>query len=224
MDPITLYCLVSAAFEAEFQLLLLEKQKLQTRTRIKLSKNALVDPSSSPFAKLYKDGSDSDFIAILSLDRTSFEELKNVFEVFYKADAGVWIPGGPGRPPAFHNDAAYALGLVLSFYRKSLELDSLCQLFGLPPSTCCRVLERAEIALAKTLDVLPESQINWPSFEQQVHWANLVNRKNGYINGRWGFIDGKNYKIQKPSSDDLQNAMYNGWLHSHLVTGTLCFG
>lgn len=158
-----LYCIVSASFEGETQLLLLEKQKLQTRTRTKLSKKALVQSSSSAFAKLYKDGSDSDFIAILSLDRKSFEELKWGFEVFYKEEAGVWIQGGPGRPPAFHNDAAYALGLVLSFYRKALELDSLCQLFGLPPSICCRVLERAEIALAKTLDVLPESEVRWPS-------------------------------------------------------------
>jgi hypothetical protein len=131
-----------------------------------------------------------------------------VFEVFYKADAGVWIPGGPGRPPAFHNDAAYALGLVLSFYKKSLELDSLCQLFGLPPSTCCRVLERAEIALAKTLDVLPESQINWPSFEQQVQWANLVNRKNGYINGnrkngvrKTGISEIRNYFLDEDSME-----------------------
>lgn len=29
--------------------------------------------------------------------------------------------------------------------------------------------------------------------------------------------------MQSPGNADLQNAMYNGWLHSVLVTGTICF-
>ena len=40
----------------------------------------------------------------------------------------------------------------------------------------------------------------------------------------WGFIDGKNYKIQKPSDSEQQNSMYNGWLHQAFVTGVMCFG
>ncbi|KUF99515.1 Crossover junction endonuclease [Phytophthora nicotianae] len=39
-----------------------------------------------------------------------------------------------------------------------------------------------------------------------------------------GFVDGKNYRVQEPSDVDLQNAHYNGWLHSVLITGTLCYG
>jgi hypothetical protein len=30
-------------------------------------------------------------------------------------------------------------------------------------------------------------------------------------------------QVMQPSSADLQNAIYNGWLHSVFVTGTLCF-
>lgn len=30
--------------------------------------------------------------------------------------------------------------------------------------------------------------------------------------------------MQKPTDVDKQNAMYNGWLHATLVTGTLCYG
>lgn len=43
------------------------------------------------------------------------------------------------------------------------------------------------------------------------------------MKGRWGFIDGKNYHVQEPSNAAVQNCMYNGWLHSVLVTGTSCF-
>ena len=53
--------------------------------------------------------------------------------------------------------------------------------------------------------------------------ALLVQRKNPLIVGRWGFIDGKNYHVQEPSNSDIQNAMYNGWLHAVFVTGTACF-
>jgi hypothetical protein len=43
------------------------------------------------------------------------------------------------------------------------------------------------------------------------------------VKGRWGFIDGKNYKTQEPQNAERQNAMYNGWLHAVLITGVVCF-
>ena len=46
----------------------------------------------------------------------------------------------------------------------------------------------------------------------------------GLIHNRFSFVDGKNYRVQEPTDIDIQNAMYNGWLHSVLVTGVLCFG
>ena len=52
----------------------------------------------------------------------------------------------------------------------------------------------------------------------------MLEKKSSLIKGRWGFIDEKNYPVEKPSNYDMQNAMYNGWLHSTLVTGTLCYG
>jgi len=44
------------------------------------------------------------------------------------------------------------------------------------------------------------------------------------VQRKWGFIDGKNYRVQEPTNSDIQNAYYNGWLHCVLVTGTMCFG
>jgi hypothetical protein len=96
--------------------------------------------------------------------------------------------------------------------------------FGIPPSTLCRVLKKAEKALLNTLMKEPTASIYWPSLKKQKKWADLVNKKNNLIFGRWGFIDGKNYKVQKPSNSDLQNAMFNGWLHATLITGCFCFG
>ncbi|ETO58387.1 hypothetical protein F444_23237 [Phytophthora nicotianae P1976] len=39
----------------------------------------------------------------------------------------------------------------------------------------------------------------------------------------FGFIDGKNLRVQQPSNADMQNAIYNGWLHTVFVTGTIRF-
>jgi hypothetical protein len=63
----------------------------------------------------------------------------------------------------------------------------------------------------------------WPTLEQQKLFGELVERKNSLVKGRWGFIDGKNYRVQKPSDAELQNAMYNGWLHCTLITGVFCY-
>lgn len=59
---------------------------------------------------------------------------------------------------------------------------------------------------------------------QQAAWSELILAKYPAIRGRFGFVDGKNYTVQEPSNADLQNACYNGWLHSVLITGILVFG
>jgi hypothetical protein len=53
--------------------------------------------------------------------------------------------------------------------------------------------------------------------------ALAVERKYPGIVGRWGFVDGKNYRVEKPTNALLQNAMFNGWLQQTFVTGVFCF-
>ncbi|ETL47631.1 hypothetical protein L916_02638, partial [Phytophthora nicotianae] len=59
--------------------------------------------------------------------------------------------------------------------------------------------------------------------------SKLVSLKQPLLTHTWGFLDGKNCRlrtkgyVQSPFDTDLQNANYNGWLHSVFVTGTLCF-
>ncbi|KAG2997392.1 hypothetical protein PC119_g17686 [Phytophthora cactorum] len=51
----------------------------------------------------------------------------------------------------------------------------------------------------------------------------MVKAREPLLSHTFGFIDGKNLRVQQPFNADLQNAMYNGWLHSVFVTGTICF-
>ncbi|DAZ96556.1 TPA: hypothetical protein N0F65_011233 [Lagenidium giganteum] len=100
-----------------------------------------------------------------------------------------------GRPSSIVH-LHQALGLILTFYTSRMRQKTLCQLFGLPPATLSQHLAKAEVAVLKALRNA------------------LRQRLRGHE---------KNFQVQEPSSSDLQNAYYNGWLHSVLVTGTLCF-
>lgn len=175
--------------------------------------------------------------------RHAFDELLARFSIFY--------PTKPrhqrgGRPPKFmyHHQV---LGLLVRFYVSSDDQSSVCLVFGAPPSTVSRVLCKAEQALERALANYHPACISWPSPRGQIELAWLVQAREPQLKRTFGFIDGKNFRVrapvavavstrlstltprhpynqvQQPSQTDLQNALYNGWLHSDLVTGTLCF-
>ncbi|KAE9302157.1 hypothetical protein PF008_g22559 [Phytophthora fragariae] len=132
-----------------------------------------------------------------------------------------------------------------------MEQSSLCMMFGVPPSTLSRTLRGAEEALSLALTGYAPARISWPSPSRQAELARMVNKREPLLTHTFGFIDGKNLRVrvlymilvptafrlsqltedncdvsaqvQQPSNADLQNAMYNGWLHSLFVTGTICF-
>jgi hypothetical protein len=77
--------------------------------------------------------------------------------------------------------------------------------------------------LFEALSFVPEARIVWPSFQQQREWRHMQGFFPLVLN-RFGYVDGKNLDVQAPSDVDLQNALYNGWLHCVFVTGVLAFG
>ena len=200
-------------------LLYLIKKKLQIRTRNVLNNRALPNPANSSWSYLYKYGDDESFISAVGVSRAGFELLydnfKKKFIIKYNRKKG-------GRPSKVCK--RQALGLLLTFYASTTELKTLGQLHGVRPNTASRILKKAELALEKSLKEEPLAKIRWPTKRQQREWANLVQSQYSWIINRFGFVDGKNFRVQEPSDVDLQNAMYNGWLHSALITGVLCFG
>ena len=173
----------------------------------------------APWYVMYRDGTDSDFISAISLTRASFENLLSNFKRYYSFNTG---PSKKGRPPRV-KDHHCVLSLLLHTYCSPAENKTWSEMFGIAPSTLSRTLLKAEIALLATLNSMREARIEWPSLDDQVRMALAVEAKEPIVQGRWGFIDGKNYRVQEPSNYDIQNGMYNGWLHSVFVTGTVCF-
>jgi hypothetical protein len=140
------------------------------------------------------------------------------FSHFFQRKSG---PGKSGRPTCV--TPATALGVLLTYYRSSSEYMILSRMFGLTSTTISRLIQKSEVALEQALRSIPEAQVRWPTLDEQQRFAAAVQKRHRYVVGRWGFIDGKNYRVQKPTFADMQNAMYNGWLHCTLVTGVFCF-
>ncbi|GMF36151.1 unnamed protein product [Phytophthora fragariaefolia] len=95
-------------------------------------------------------------------------------------------------------------------------------MFGAPNSTLSRVLSGAEESMKEALAGFPPARTIWPTLSRQKALARLTAARAPLLQFTWGFIDGKNYRVQEPSERDLQSRHYNSWLHAVYVTGTLC--
>ena len=80
-------------------------------------------------------------------------------------------------------------------------------MIGIPPATLSRTIKQTENALASCLKELPEACIKWPSFQKQRDWSSLTQAKYPTLSGRWGFVDGKNYKVQKPNHGTMARCL-----------------
>jgi hypothetical protein len=98
----------------------------------------------------------------------------------------------------------------MEYKNLSITFGNIYIILGIPKSTLSRTIKLGEKALADCLKTIPEAFIIWPTFQKQHEWAFLTQLKHPILEGRWGFVDGKNYNVQKPSNSDLQNSQYNG--------------
>ena len=143
---------------------------------------------------------------VIGLPRTSFDDLLSVFSCHYVVSSG---QGKPGRPACLLYKHV-VLALLLYYYASTMEIKNLCEHFGSLPSTTERVIRHAELALEKSLVEIEDAVITWPSEDQQRTWAAWIEARKPPVTRKFGFIDGKNYRVASPSNRELQNALYNG--------------
>ena len=190
---------------------------MQIRQRNYITSHCLRNVEESDWITVYRNGTDANFITLTSLNRASFEHLLVAFTGEYVIYTSVYT----GEKLLRHRQA---LGCILTFYCDTIGGNKhLCQIFAIPPSTLSRVLLRAKTALQRALESLHEAEIRWPTLVEQREWATKVEGKNAGLNelvkGRWGFIDGKNFKVQTPSNAEMQNALLIQWM----ATLCLCY-
>ena len=202
------------------QFLLLQRWRSTIRLRTKLHSSCLLaSVTLSPWYKLYATGTDEEMICVTSLNRNGFETLLREFKKHYRIRSGPGKIGRPRRVRDFH----CVLAIILHSFCSPSECKTWQEFFGVAPSTLARLIISGRNALEKALDNLPEAAIKWPTIQEQIDMAQKVQRKESLIKGRWGFIDGKNYRVQSAQDQMKQNGMYNGWLHDVFVTGIACF-
>lgn len=148
--------------------------QLSLRDRHFLHSDALLkNARQAPWYVLHRDGSDSDLIAVISLTRLSFEKLLAAFKLNYIVRSGTTRGGRPPRVKHHH----CVLGLLLHTYCCPSEHKTWSEMFGIAPSTLSRTLIKAEIALQLTLESIEEAKISWPSKNDQVRMALLIEKK-----------------------------------------------
>lgn len=156
------------------QILEAYRMQLSLRDRHFLHSDALLkNVRQAPWYVLYRDGSDSDLIAVISLTRLSFEKLLAAFKLNYIVRSGTTRGGRPPRVKHHH----CVLGLLLHTYCCPSEHKTWSEMFGIAPSTLSRTLIKAEIALQLTLESIEEAKISWPSKNDQVRMALLIEKK-----------------------------------------------
>ena len=136
------------------------------QSRHYLVTDALCDPADSPWHTLYASRDRSSFISVVSLDPETFDYLLDTFSQHYVVKSG---PGKRGRPPKFIYKHA-VLGCFLHYYSAAVEHKTLCELFGVPPSTFSRVMSAAAESLRKALREIPEAGIQFPDKQTQIRW------------------------------------------------------
>ncbi|KAG9404052.1 hypothetical protein AC1031_005591 [Aphanomyces cochlioides] len=180
----------------------------------------IVEQEQAPWYIMYSSRHTPSFVSTVSLPPGAFDDLLLEFSKFYKVYSREGRGGRPPRIPYTHA----VLAMLLHYYTAAVEHKTLQELFGVAPATFSRIIRKAEIALCHALQNMRDSRITWPNQRTQTQWAEKSNNKEPLVYGVFAFLDGKNLRVQSPSRSDLQNALYNGWLHSVFVTGVLCFG
>jgi hypothetical protein len=189
------------------------------RNRFYLSASDLPDHSESPWAYLWANQNDSAFMATCGFSIRGFFHILEFFEPCYYKLHGE--PSGVGRKRTF--DTAGSLGLVLHFLNSSMRQKSLAQIFGAPPATISRELQRSMNALELAVNQMESAKIKWPSVDEMKEYSQLICNREPCLSGCFGFADGLNLEIMSPSDPSTQNAFYNGWTSSTVCSQVFAF-
>jgi len=190
--------------------------------------NLLPNPRiGTPWIRLYQNYEDRAFITTMGVDTSTF---RTILEAGF---GRLWhtlpIPR-PDMRTAIHPragkrslDAAGGLGLVLHWLSSTMRQVSLQQIFALVPSTVSRYLNFALSILLKVLRQMPDAAITWPRGDEFLELSGYVAMRHPLLQGVFGSIDGLNLPCQVSSDVEMENATYNGWLHSHFISSVIVF-
>ena len=123
----------------------------------------------------------------MGLNRDDFDDLKVSFDRHYVVLSGLGRPGHLTRLV----EKRMMLYLIHHMYASKSDLNTLCELFGCPPSTTAGTIRTAESALELALANMQDAAIRWPSAEEQHNWSACVQPREPIITKSSGSSTGK---------------------------------
>ncbi|KAG8717938.1 hypothetical protein FRC08_006317 [Ceratobasidium sp. 394] len=132
-------------------------------------------------------------------------------------------PHGATRMGRRSLDAPGTLGLMLHFLCSTSRFTALEQIFALVPSVLSRYIRTGLPILLESLKRIPEGVIKWPTPEQMAEYSAMINARHPRIDGAFGFLDGLSLPVAASGDPAVENAHYNGWLHTHKVSNIIVF-
>lgn len=116
---------------------------------------------------------------------------------------------------------------------------SLEKIFALIPATMNRYLAFTRAILLSVLRYIPEGAIRWPCDREFNELSLLIQvsmtiycflisltffqARHPLLNGAFGGINGLNLPVQTADDPMIENVTFNGWLHTHCISGVFVF-
>ena len=97
------------------------------------------------------------------------------------------------------------------------------EIFALIPVTTSRYINLSLSILLVVLHNLENAWIQWPWGDEFTQLNDLVHEHHPLLDGAFRMLNGLNLPVQKSSDQEIENATYNSWLHSHFVSSVLAF-
>lgn len=188
----------------------------------------LPDPRiNTPWTRLYLSHDDPAFITTMGINFPTFQAIlaAGFGHLWYTRSITHPDTDTKGKPRAGGRslNAEGGLGLVLHWLSSTMRQVSLQQIFALVPSTVSRYLRFALPILLEVLKNMPSATIAWPHGHESLKLSGYVSIRHPLLDGVFSSMDGLNLPCQVSSDIEMENATYNGWLHSHFVSSVIVF-
>lgn len=200
-------------------LYVLRLHRQSIRNRAYLTRGSLVQPHESAWQRLFRARDDLSFRNVMALDVAAFLYLH--LHVYQRLTFPRRATGGR----SISLDSYGILGLTLHYLNSSVKQKTLCQVFGITPPVCSRLLALGLDTLNDLIHTIPECKIKWPKqHEMDEHAERIINKVPGLKRFKvFGVVDGLNLKIASPQDPLEQNAYYNGWKASVFCSQVIVF-
>lgn len=183
------------------------------RTRHRLTRSALVEPSLSPWKKALWEGDDSSFLHVTGFSRPAFFELVRILFPLQRSRRG--------RPPLL--DPPDETGLLLMFLNSKMHHKHLCMLFGVVPTTVITTINKLLNLVVSHLKRHDAARIKFPNELEMLAYAEIVRRREPLVDNVIGFVDGVATPVECSDDENEQNAYYNGYYHDTTVNNVFAF-